>query len=156
MWACLRSYLMLSLSKNQSPEGHLWCLTPAPQVFREDGIISGYRDPQSSAKDCLLSSFQLTNETINIWTHFLPTWCVLVPVQTCLGLLSPCLRPIRDTALAPSLCGSIIISGSVNEMHHTPCYYMYVSWEAKPSLWCSSYGLLKIACSVLPPRYHFK
>lgn len=48
-----------------------------PQVFREDGIISGYRDPQSSAKDCLLSSFQLTNETINIWTHFLPTWWVL-------------------------------------------------------------------------------
>uniref|UniRef100_A0A8C5DGV5 Uncharacterized protein n=1 Tax=Gouania willdenowi TaxID=441366 RepID=A0A8C5DGV5_GOUWI len=47
-----------------------------PKVFREDSIISGYRRPHSSALDCVLSSFQLTNETLNIWTHFLPTWCV--------------------------------------------------------------------------------
>ncbi|KAM9805945.1 membrane progestin receptor delta isoform 1-T1 [Syngnathus typhle] len=45
-----------------------------PQVFREDGILSGYRHPQSSALDCLLSSFRINNETVNIWTHFLPTW----------------------------------------------------------------------------------
>lgn len=44
------------------------------QVFREDGIMSGYRHPRSSAVDCILSSFQMTNETVNIWTHFLPTW----------------------------------------------------------------------------------
>ncbi|XP_043535226.1 membrane progestin receptor delta-like [Chiloscyllium plagiosum] len=48
-----------------------------PVVFREDGIISGYRHPRSSAVDCLLSSFQMTNETVNIWTHFLPTWYFL-------------------------------------------------------------------------------
>lgn len=47
---------------------------PLPQVFWEDGIISGYRRPTSSALDCVLSSFQMTNETVNIWTHFLPTW----------------------------------------------------------------------------------
>uniref|UniRef100_A0A4X2L2X2 Progestin and adipoQ receptor family member 6 n=1 Tax=Vombatus ursinus TaxID=29139 RepID=A0A4X2L2X2_VOMUR len=45
-----------------------------PRVFWEDGIISGYRHPTSSALDCVLSSFQMTNETVNIWTHFLPTW----------------------------------------------------------------------------------
>ncbi|CAM9287142.1 unnamed protein product [Lampetra planeri] len=44
------------------------------QVFHEDGIIYGYRHPHSSATDCVLSLFQLTNETLNIWTHFLPTW----------------------------------------------------------------------------------
>lgn len=44
------------------------------QVFWEDGIVSGYRRPTSSALDCVLSSFQMTNETVNIWTHFLPTW----------------------------------------------------------------------------------
>uniref|UniRef100_A0A8C8RJX1 Uncharacterized protein n=1 Tax=Pelusios castaneus TaxID=367368 RepID=A0A8C8RJX1_9SAUR len=44
------------------------------QIFWEDGIISGYRHPKSSALDCILSSFQMTNETVNIWTHFLPTW----------------------------------------------------------------------------------
>ncbi|MBN3279633.1 PAQR6 protein, partial [Polyodon spathula] len=48
-----------------------------PQVFQEDGIISGYRHPRSSALDCILSSFQMTNETVNIWTHFLPTWYFL-------------------------------------------------------------------------------
>ncbi|CAM9184686.1 unnamed protein product, partial [Lampetra planeri] len=37
----------------------------------------GYRHPRSSALDCVLSSFQMNNETINIWTHFLPTWYFL-------------------------------------------------------------------------------
>ncbi|KTF91256.1 hypothetical protein cypCar_00003490 [Cyprinus carpio] len=45
-----------------------------PKAFHEDSIISGYRHPRSSATDCVLSLFQLTNETLNVWTHFLPTW----------------------------------------------------------------------------------
>ncbi|XP_029593124.1 membrane progestin receptor delta isoform X2 [Salmo trutta] len=53
----------------------LFDIHQVPKVFREDGIISGYRHPQSSALDCILSSFQMTNETVNIWTHFLPTCC---------------------------------------------------------------------------------
>ncbi|XP_018595195.1 membrane progestin receptor delta [Scleropages formosus] len=48
-----------------------------PKVFQEDGITSGYRHPRSSALDCVLSSFQMTNETVNIWTHFLATWYFL-------------------------------------------------------------------------------
>uniref|UniRef100_A0A8C6WTL3 Progestin and adipoQ receptor family member Vb n=1 Tax=Neogobius melanostomus TaxID=47308 RepID=A0A8C6WTL3_9GOBI len=47
------------------------------QVFQEDSIMSGYRHPRSSATDCVLSLFQMTNETLNIWTHFLPTWYFL-------------------------------------------------------------------------------
>ncbi|KAJ0056468.1 hypothetical protein NL108_008063, partial [Boleophthalmus pectinirostris] len=46
-------------------------------VFQEDSIMSGYRPPRSSATDCVLSLFQMTNETLNIWTHFLPTWYFL-------------------------------------------------------------------------------
>lgn len=53
-----------------------------PKVFHEDGIISGYRHPRSSATDCILSLFQLTNETLNIWTHFLPTWYFLWKLLT--------------------------------------------------------------------------
>lgn len=45
-----------------------------PQVFREQGILFGYRHPQSSATACILSLFQMTNETLNIWTHLLPFW----------------------------------------------------------------------------------
>uniref|UniRef100_A0A3Q3X3M1 Uncharacterized protein n=1 Tax=Mola mola TaxID=94237 RepID=A0A3Q3X3M1_MOLML len=55
----------------------LFDIHQVPKVFREDSIISGYRHPRSSALDCVLSSFQMTNETVNIWTHFLPTWYFL-------------------------------------------------------------------------------
>ncbi|KAG8440810.1 hypothetical protein GDO86_006519 [Hymenochirus boettgeri] len=48
-----------------------------PKVFHEDSIISGYRSPYSSATACILSLFQMTNETLNIWTHFIPTWYFL-------------------------------------------------------------------------------
>ncbi|TWW80038.1 Membrane progestin receptor delta [Takifugu flavidus] len=63
---------MLSLKLPQLLDIH-----QVPKVFREDCIISGYRHPQSSALDCILSSFQMNNETLNIWTHFLPTWYFL-------------------------------------------------------------------------------
>ncbi|XP_012931698.1 membrane progestin receptor gamma isoform X2 [Heterocephalus glaber] len=45
-----------------------------PRVFHEQGILFGYRHPQSSATACVLSLFQMTNETLNIWTHLLPFW----------------------------------------------------------------------------------
>ncbi|XP_033051413.1 membrane progestin receptor delta isoform X3 [Trachypithecus francoisi] len=63
---------MLSLKLPQLLQVH-----QVPRVFWEDGIMSGYRRPTSSALDCVLSSFQMTNETVNIWTHFLPTWYFL-------------------------------------------------------------------------------
>uniref|UniRef100_A0A4W4F1Z9 Progestin and adipoQ receptor family member Vb n=1 Tax=Electrophorus electricus TaxID=8005 RepID=A0A4W4F1Z9_ELEEL len=53
-----------------------------PRAFQEDSIISGYRHPRSSATDCVLSLFQLTNETLNVWTHFLPTWYFLWKLLT--------------------------------------------------------------------------
>ncbi|XP_057690252.1 membrane progestin receptor delta [Corythoichthys intestinalis] len=59
------------------PLAPLFDVHQVPEVFREDGILSGYRHPRSSALDCLLSSFRLNNETLNIWTHFLPTWYFL-------------------------------------------------------------------------------
>ncbi|XP_058851471.1 membrane progestin receptor gamma-B-like isoform X1 [Acipenser ruthenus] len=55
----------------------LFTINQVPKVYHEDSIIFGYRHPRSSAKDCIISVFQLTNETLNIWTHFLPTWYFL-------------------------------------------------------------------------------
>ncbi|XP_035969492.2 membrane progestin receptor gamma isoform X1 [Halichoerus grypus] len=52
----------------------LFSIDQMPQVFHEQGILFGYRHPQSSATACLLSLFQMTNETLNIWTHLLPFW----------------------------------------------------------------------------------
>ncbi|XP_077420604.1 membrane progestin receptor gamma-B [Vanacampus margaritifer] len=64
---------MLSLMKLP----RLVTINQVPKDFQEHSIISGYRNPHSSATDCILSLFQLTNETLNIWTHFLPTWYFL-------------------------------------------------------------------------------
>ncbi|KFO38029.1 membrane progestin receptor gamma isoform X1 [Fukomys damarensis] len=52
----------------------LFNIDQVPQVFHEQGILFGYRHPQSSATACVLSLFQMTNETLNIWTHLLPFW----------------------------------------------------------------------------------
>ncbi|KAM4602474.1 membrane progestin receptor gamma-B-like [Polymixia lowei] len=69
---------MLSLIKLP----RVFTINQVPKVFHEHGIISGYRHPCSSATDCILSLFQLTNETLNIWTHFLPTWYFLWKLLT--------------------------------------------------------------------------
>uniref|UniRef100_A0A3Q3VJ30 Progestin and adipoQ receptor family member VI n=1 Tax=Mola mola TaxID=94237 RepID=A0A3Q3VJ30_MOLML len=91
----------------------VFTINQVPKVFHEDGIISGYRHPRSSATDCILSLFQLTNETLNIWTHFLPTWYFLwklvtvVLIQTAwqdsftwplvIFLLSCCVYPLASS-----------------------------------------------------------
>ncbi|GAA47329.1 Membrane progestin receptor gamma [Clonorchis sinensis] len=40
--------------------------------FHEPGILSGYRPPNHCYRLCMLSLFQLHNETINIWTQIIP------------------------------------------------------------------------------------
>uniref|UniRef100_A0AAY4DUE2 Uncharacterized protein n=1 Tax=Denticeps clupeoides TaxID=299321 RepID=A0AAY4DUE2_9TELE len=72
------SLTMLSLLKLP----RLFTVQQVPKVFHEDSIVAGYRHPCSSARDCILSLFQLTNETLNIWTHFLPTWYFLYKLLT--------------------------------------------------------------------------
>uniref|UniRef100_A0A3B4ZNM4 Progestin and adipoQ receptor family member Vb n=1 Tax=Stegastes partitus TaxID=144197 RepID=A0A3B4ZNM4_9TELE len=68
---------MLSLIKLP----RVFTINQVPKVFHEDSIISGYRHPHSSATDCILSLFHMTNETLNIWTHFLPTWYKLLDTR---------------------------------------------------------------------------
>ncbi|CAH1774516.1 unnamed protein product [Owenia fusiformis] len=58
---------MLSLS------GQIYRFDQVPDHFKELFIISGYRHPKSSPQQCILSIFDATNETLNFWTHFLPT-----------------------------------------------------------------------------------
>lgn len=48
-----------------------------PEHFHEHFIISGYRHPKSTPFQCILSVFDATNETLNFWTHFLPSWYFL-------------------------------------------------------------------------------
>jgi predicted membrane channel-forming protein YqfA (hemolysin III family) len=60
-----------------SLRGHHYRFDQVPGVFKESFIIHGYRHPKSSAKQCILSIFQGNNETLNVWTHFLPIWYFL-------------------------------------------------------------------------------
>ncbi|KAJ7379680.1 hypothetical protein OS493_014084 [Desmophyllum pertusum] len=40
-----------------------------PFEFREPYILTGYRRPRISARECLHSLFKRSNETINVWSH---------------------------------------------------------------------------------------
>lgn len=46
--------------------------TDVPPRVTESFILSGYRFPDYSLLQCLVSAFRPTNETGNFWTHFLP------------------------------------------------------------------------------------
>ncbi|XP_060887394.1 membrane progesterone receptor epsilon [Labrus mixtus] len=48
--------------------------TDVPPRVKENFILTGYRFPNYSLRDCLLSAFRPTNETGNFWTHFLPVF----------------------------------------------------------------------------------
>ncbi|CAL8240346.1 unnamed protein product [Merluccius merluccius] len=48
--------------------------TQVPARVTETYILSGYRFPNYSARQCLLSALRPTNETGNFWTHFLPVF----------------------------------------------------------------------------------
>ena len=54
--------------------GPLYNKDQIPEQFHESFIVKGYRSPKSSPFQCVLSLFDATNETLNFWTHFLPSW----------------------------------------------------------------------------------
>ncbi|KAK3106379.1 hypothetical protein FSP39_018838 [Pinctada imbricata] len=53
--------------------GPIYKVHQVPEHFHELFIMGGYRHPKSTAKQCVLSVFDPTNETLNFWTHFLPS-----------------------------------------------------------------------------------
>ncbi|XP_061099255.1 membrane progestin receptor delta [Conger conger] len=127
----------------------LFDIHQVPRVFQEDGIISGYRHPHSSALDCILSSFQMTNETVNIWTHFLPTWYFLWRFSllcSSLDFLSesytwPLLVYMLLICLYPftSSCAHIFSTMSAESRHI--CYFFDYGALSLYSLGCAiSYG----------------
>lgn len=78
-----------------------------PLHYRENFIHTGYRQPNSSALDCILSAFHLNNETINIWTSLIPFLLLLFhfswtfPSQLWpLSAISPCYYPLLTMELS--------------------------------------------------------
>nr|XP_008972782.2 membrane progestin receptor delta isoform X3 [Pan paniscus] len=149
---------MLSLKLPQLLQVH-----QVPRVFWEDGIMSGYRRPTSSALDCVLSSFQMTNETVNIWTHFLPTWYFLWRLLALAGgpgfraepyhwpllvfLLPACLYPFA------SCCAHTFSSMSPRARHI--CYFLDYGALSLYSLGCAfPYAAYSMPASWLHGRLH--
>ncbi|GAB1287703.1 Membrane progestin receptor delta [Apodemus speciosus] len=148
---------MLSLKLPQLLRVH-----QVPRVFWEEGIMSGYRCPTSSALDCVLSSFQMTNETVNIWTHFLPTWYFLwrllalgspgfraepYHLPLLVFLLPACLYPFA------SCCAHTFSSMSPRARHI--CYFLDYGALSLYSLGCAfPYAAYSMPASWLHSRLH--
>ncbi|NP_001391039.1 membrane progestin receptor delta isoform 4 [Mus musculus] len=148
---------MLSLKMPQLLRVH-----QVPRVFWEEGIMSGYRCPTSSALDCVLSSFQMTNETVNIWTHFLPTWYFLwrllalgspgfradpYHLPLLVFLLPACLYPFA------SCCAHTFSSMSPRARHI--CYFLDYGALSLYSLGCAfPYAAYSMPASWLHSRLH--
>lgn len=82
-----------------------------PPQFRELFICSGYRKPYASALDCVKSAFQSSNETVNVWTHFLPFLLFLVRFASLFskyGLSDTFVYPLLSFALG--ICGFLLMS----------------------------------------------
>ncbi|KAM4748625.1 membrane progestin receptor gamma isoform 2-T2 [Rhinophrynus dorsalis] len=140
-----------------------------PRVFHEDSIICGYRSPRSSAAACILSLFQMTNETLNIWTHFIPTWYFLWKMLSLLSswddrllwpllvfLLSCCIYPLTSTCAhtfsimstkARHICFFLDYGAvSLYSLGSAVAYSAYVF----PDCWVNSvFHLWYVSCAVL-------
>ena len=54
-------------------KGHtLLTVDEVPEQYKEKFLLTGYRRPNSSFHDSIMSAFRLHNETLNVWTHFIP------------------------------------------------------------------------------------
>ncbi|XP_042537873.1 membrane progestin receptor delta [Dipodomys spectabilis] len=159
MWRCCRVWAaMLSLKLPQLLQVH-----QVPRVFWEDGIMSGYRRPTSSALDCVLSIFQMTNETVNIWTHFLPTWYFLWRLLALAGIPGFCAEPyhwpllvfLLPACLYPfaSCCAHTFSSMSPRARHI--CYFLDYGALSLYSLGCAfPYAAYSMPASWLHSRLH--
>ncbi|KAK7809043.1 hypothetical protein U0070_001300 [Myodes glareolus] len=143
-----------------------------PQVFHEQGILFGYRHPQSSATACILSLFQMTNETLNIWTHLLPFWFFVWRFVTALYMTDiqndsyswPMLVYMCTSCVYPlaSSCAHTFSSMSKNARHI--CYFLdygavnlfslgsaiaYSAYTFPDALICSTFHDCYVALAVL-------
>ena len=86
-----------------------------PAQFREMFICSGYRKPYGSALDCVKSAFQLRNETVNVWTHFVPFLLFLVRFASLFwkyGITDTYVYPLLSFAIG--ICGFLLMSSGAH------------------------------------------
>ena len=145
-----------------------------PAQFREMFICSGYRKPYGSALDCLKSVFLPLNETVNVWTHFVPFLLFLVRFAFVFWkyrLTEAYVYPLLSFALG--ICGFLLMSSgahlfncmsprvrhicfffdyaaiSVYSLGAGQAFYFYTrSWKSDSYLFSSPGPFLAISCLV--------
>lgn len=103
-----------------------------PPRFREPAIISGYRPFQCTPFQSLASVFNATNETLNFWTHFIPTWYFIWRLLTLRETLDFCNDTYTASFLAYMLtcCTYPLISCSAHAFSNMSgvardiCYFL--------------------------------
>uniref|UniRef100_A0A663DUP6 Progestin and adipoQ receptor family member 6 n=2 Tax=Aquila chrysaetos chrysaetos TaxID=223781 RepID=A0A663DUP6_AQUCH len=113
-----------------------------PRIFWEDGIMAGYQHPKSSALDCILNSFQMTNETVNIWTHFLPTWYFVWRFLVLSSSLDFCQEPYHWPLLIYLLL--VCLYPFASSCAHT---FSSMSARARHICYFCDYGALSLGCA---------
>lgn len=86
-----------------------------PAQFREMFICSGYRKPYGSAVDCVKSAFLPLNETVNVWTHFVPFLLFLARFATIFwkySLSETYVYPLLSFAVG--ICGFLLMSSGAH------------------------------------------
>lgn len=74
----VRKDSMLS-QRSEQEEHFIGHYDEAPSFMKDnEGITHGYRINFNTPKRILKSMFMLHNESVNIWSHFLPALCLIV------------------------------------------------------------------------------
>jgi predicted membrane channel-forming protein YqfA (hemolysin III family) len=120
---------------NQNVARYLSVDEVSPQ-FKEIFIVSGYRRPYSSAKECFLSIFQIqSNECLNVWTHLLPLFCFIIRfahVFSSLSFSDPYNYPLMCFALSicgfcSMSCGAHMFNSMSPRLRHTCFFFDYAA-----------------------------
>lgn len=118
--------------------------------FRTPFILTGYRKPNIKASECVQSAFVNCNETVNIWTHFIPFLLFFVKFYE----LYSTSYSISDPATWPLLSGAIGICGFciASTIAHT---FYSMSLSAKDCCFCVDYAAISVYSVGLGQAFYF-
>ena len=86
-----------------------------PPQFREVFIISGYRKPYISAVNCIRSLAYPSNESVNVWSHFIPFALFIIQFSVLFSSFSPFdsfVYPLLSFAIG--ICGFLLMSSGAH------------------------------------------
>lgn len=103
-----------------------------PWVFREPHILTGYRQPDQSWRYYFLTLFQRHNEALNVWTHLLAAFVILVKcreiAETVDFLRDPHSQPlfiVLVAAITYLTCSALAhLLSAKSELSHYTFYFM--------------------------------